>query len=782
MRYLAFLVLLLGAVAAGCASSAAGGCDPATELCSCTADSDDCADGYVCGGEFCVSDVDGGAPVIDAGPTFDAVFVVDAGPTFDAAPKQPFGEPCSDKGQCESNICILVGIGGVCSETCTAGTCPMDYGCVGVFGAIDPGEVADVCVPETTQLCTQCAADSECSLIGSDKCIEYEPGKKFCGRDCSAIGCPAGYTCETVAVDAVNYEQCVPNSGACDCNAGLIDDTEGCEITTPFGTCAGLRTCLGATGWGSCAPPSATDTPDGSFTDDNCDGIDGDVTKGVFVSMLSGADSATCGLVYTDPCATINQGILRAVTESRGEVYVQRGDYAEVVAMINGIDIYGGYDLTWQRGVHTQAANKVTITGAKDDGLGGDGEYLTIRAHDLIVPTIIADLVIIGPNASGTVARKGKGSYAVHVDAAKLSLVRVSIQVGNGANGATGSAGLPGSSGGASAAMKGKNGGGANEFATSCNNTSRGASGARGTNSCSGPSSRSPNGGRGGYGGTMDTSCSASLCFGSGCNARAGEAGLPASYVNGTWGKGGPGGSGGGSCGTITVFGKSGYVANGARGTGASSAAGLMSGSYWYGNNGGGGSTGSNGGGGGGGGGSGGCDIGIDSYGAGGGGGGAGGCAATSGGGGGGAGGGSFGVFVANGAVVDIAGCTIARGNGGNGGRGGAGGHGQAGGGNGSGGPADGDSKVGGRGGAGGHGGHGGGGGGGAGGMSAGVFTFQATLTHDCTFSGGAGGGLGAGGASAPSAPTGIRDGNPGTSGAPGELAGARTCAAAGGC
>ncbi|HUH01855.1 MAG TPA: hypothetical protein VML75_07650, partial [Kofleriaceae bacterium] len=82
--------------------------------------------------------VDGGDPLADAGPD------IDAGP--DAAPRAGFGEPCLDKSDCQSNICMFVNTGGICTELCVGGSCPPEFGCFGVLGVIDPGSVSDVCV------------------------------------------------------------------------------------------------------------------------------------------------------------------------------------------------------------------------------------------------------------------------------------------------------------------------------------------------------------------------------------------------------------------------------------------------------------------------------------------------------------------------------------------------------------------------------------------------------------------------------------------------------------
>jgi len=766
-----WLVLGFGLLAACASSKQATDCDPAVTTCTCSTNID-CPSGYACAGDgTCQVMTD-----VDAGVEIDAAPPIDAPPL----PGKGFGEPCADKLECESNICILAGTGGFCSETCNAGSCPDGYGCLGVLDSIEPGHVDDVCVPQSTQLCSPCVNHSECAAIGQDLCVTNDLGDAFCARDCSSISCPTGYTCETVDIDGTDYEQCIPNSGYCDCVAENLGMTEPCTIATPAPfntTCPGVRTCGGDTGWGTCEPPVTSDEPDDAFVDADCDGIDGEVERGVFVAS-AGNDTGTCGLTATTPCRTIGHGVARAVQSARAHVYVQAGTYNEVVRLASGVSIYGGYNVSWQRGPYSVAGHQVRILGRKDDGSGGTNQYMAIRAHDVATAVKIDNLIIEAPDAT----EAGKSSYAVHVSAAQVTLTNVQVIGGDGANGVTGTAGLDASS--LTPAPGGGKGGAGAEFNTTCNNSARGAGGAGAANTCSSsPSTRVMTGGTGGAGGTMDTNCGV---FSLDLDARPGAAGSPASYSPGLPGDPGAGGpanasscnSGGGTPGGT---GRDGEIANG--GAGSAGSGGVLAGGFWNANSGTDGSTGENGGGGGGGGGSGGCDDGTDAHGAGGGGGGAGGCAARSGGGGGGGAGGSFGVFAVNNSTVQLASCTIARGNGGTGGAGGAGGRGQPGGVGGLGGDHPGSSPAG-SGGRGGHGGHGGGGGGGAGGHSIGIaWTPGSTVNHSCTISGGSAGAGGAGGVSAPAVQgTFEDDGVDGPAGASGVHAETRACPSATSC
>ena len=170
-------------------------------------------------------------------------------PAIDArpdGPKKGFGEPCTDGSQCQSTICILLGTGGVCTELC-ANDCPAaGWGCLGVTGVVDPGQVTQVCVPTSDQLCTPCQHDSECTLLGMDSCVQEVSGRSYCARDCSSVACPTGYDCTQEGAT----KECMPHSGACDCNvAAQNGTTEACTITTPLATsCAGTLDMRGR-GW-----------------------------------------------------------------------------------------------------------------------------------------------------------------------------------------------------------------------------------------------------------------------------------------------------------------------------------------------------------------------------------------------------------------------------------------------------------------------------------------------------------------------------------------------------
>lgn len=548
------------------------------------------------------------------------------------------------------------------------------------------------------------------------------------------------------------------DDGMFDVHPGLAEICNGIDDNCTDGIDEGFD--LDNDGWTTCggdcddgAPgthPGANDPVDGLFADENCDGIDGDLTDSVFVSP-TGVDTGDCAMI--GPCATVAFAMGRAVALGRHQVNLRAGNYLQIIEPLNGLEIVGGFDAAWVRADRTVSGHTATVTGGY---FAGDDAYLTVRARS--VSGTFLDLVLAGPNAlSG-----GDTSQVVHAVQSALTFTRVTFAQGNGATGSGGAAGTPATQTAAPSGMDGESG---EEVVVVCSTTRRAGGPAVTNASCANTGS-----GKGGSGGSTDTSCPGigGTCSGSQCNPTAGLPGDPS-----------PGGAGGGAggaicTGTAPVSGTPGAVSNGAGGSGGTAGGLFDAASQWRARAGSSGSLGSAGTGGGGGGGAGGCDLGaFDDRGAGGGSGGAGGCRAPVAGTGGGGGGGSFGI-VAVASSVTVNESTFLRGTGGTGGTGGAGAAGQPGGSPGQGGTASPDTLDGAAGGAGAHGGHSGGGGGGTGGRVCSTLALASTVSvGSSTHSGGNAGAGGSGGAS---------PGNSGGSGAAGSLGSNCTCASSSNC
>ena len=121
----------------------------------------------------------------------------------------------------------------------------------------------------------------------------------------------------------------------------------------------------GSTAAPACVPTGKGDAPDDNFTDSNCDGIDGDKSKAVFVSP-DGDDGGDGS--FDAPVATVGKGVALAMEQGKA-VYVCTADYAEsVVVDAKPVSLFGGYDCAdWSRGnarakIAPAAGSALTLT------------------------------------------------------------------------------------------------------------------------------------------------------------------------------------------------------------------------------------------------------------------------------------------------------------------------------------------------------------------------------------------------------------------------------------
>jgi hypothetical protein len=550
---------------------------------------------------------------------------------------------------CEKNVSGDVNNCGGCNlvcnstngtATCTSGSCGIN--CTAPFANCD------------TLLTNGCEVNTNTDVDHCGTCPTVCPTRNNSTRTCTLGSC--GFTCTTGFVDL----------------DGLA--ANGCEYT-----------CV-ATG---------ADDPDDLSVDQNCDGIDGDESRAIFVAK-TGLDSnpGTRSL----PKLTVQAGI-NAASSTKPHVYVSVGTYDGPVTLVNGISVFGGYNATsnWAR----SAANVVTIRNTTV----ASGRIIAVSGTDITSATKLAYLTI----QSGSTTALGVSSYGLYCNNCDgLTLYTDTIIGGSAGAGANGSNGAPGANG-----FVGQPGGGG-----SCDSNDPGGAGGPG-----GVSTCGRTGGAGGKGGDYGANDGAMGSSGAGGTS------------GGTAGQGGGDGCNVvcGSCNPVTAGGKGTDGTGGAAGTnGGGGSGGAVVASFFAANAGGNGGVGSggNGGGGGGGGGGQGGNCHNDGPGNGGGGGGAGGCGGAFGTGGSG-GGSSFAVFlVGTSASMRIENCALTSGNGGNGGAGGSGGTGGSGGAGGSGATVcTGEVGAGGNGGNGGAGGRGGHGGGGAGGVSYALYRSGSTPT-----------------------------------------------------
>ncbi len=343
---------------------------------------------------------------------------------------------------------------------------------------------------------------------------------------------------------------------------------------------------------GGIRPDVIENEPDAAFTDENCDGVDGDVDLAVFVRP-DGFGSA-CG-TRDRPC-TLAVAPQAAASAGRVQLYLTTGDHFGPLDFSGAgasLRVFGGYSSLYRSREPLSPGAATRLLGGIDSNFGTYAVEASGGAS-----LLLADLRLVSQSATGqTPAGNARSSYGARVlGGAVLTTQRMEIVVGGGAPGVGGGNGSSALSIAAQAFMHGLFGGDGAEFSTTCDNTSRGLGGDGGTNSCSAsPSVRSMNAGRGGNGGTMDTDCSNP--FNINFTATPGSNGTSAAFVSGNSGLRGLGGSGGDNCGPTTPGGN-GLVTHGARGN-AGSGFGILGGTSVVTSSGTAGSTGQNGGGGG---------------------------------------------------------------------------------------------------------------------------------------------------------------------------------------
>jgi hypothetical protein len=621
---------------------------------------------------------------------------------------------------CTNSMCGYVTVDD--DRGCTAATVANDCGFyVPVYCNGQANQTTPIC-PSGCTLDTQCDANAHCDGTCQQDLLNGAPCDE--ASDCVSSYCVDAVCCNSACAGGC-YDCNLPTAlGTCTFNPateicnGVDDNCDGSTdngLTAPLcdeqlGVCAGSRkACGGVAGWLPCGPTqwgpqySTTDLPDTSDLDRNCDGIDGDLARSVFVS-LSGSD-ASSGLTRTTPKRTIQAAIDTANARTpKFDVLVSTGTYTQDITLRAGVNVYGGYHpTTWARDI----VNNLTV-------IQGAGARAVV-ASSISTATLYQGFTIRGASFTAS----GQSTYAVWVSgttSATLTFESCRIEAGIGGRGADGANGTNGGNGLAPGGAGG----------------SGGSSGAAGTSGCS------AQGGAGGYSTTSPcTATGGGGGLGGGtCGGAGGTAGT--SRCSGCDDEGGDGGRGTDGCAGAT---------GSAGGTGAS-AYGSLVGGYWTGSAGTAGGAGASGRGGGGGG-AGGADI--DPWycvfwsgseaGGGGGGGGAGGCGGT--GGQPGLVGGASVAVLLDASRITLRNCVVVLGTGGAGGRGGAGGLGGYGTSGGSGGvPGNLEAGVGGGGGTGGGGGRGGGGGGGCGGPALGI-AYTSTSSYDVTgttFTGGVGG------------------------------------------
>ena len=346
-----------------------------------------------------------------------------------------------------------------------------------------------------------------------------------------AGGWPAGVSGSALSLDAALLDATQNDAGGAWCAA-----TTPLDVLSPTTT----RGTPGATN-PSCACPGMPDDPDGLYADTNCDGIDGDIARAIFVALTG---SPTGAGTPTDPLDDVQAGIDRAWTDpTKSHVYVSEGTYLGQVVMREGVSVWGSYSHAsgWERSSAYVTTLQVAPSTAPD--------VVGVVAEGLVAPVVLGDLRVRTDDA----VSPGGHNVAIRVhQSVALALERVDVLAGDGAPGVAGTNGLstggsnPGGNGGAGGGIAG--GAGSPGQGGVGPGGNGGAGGTGGGNGGSGAPGGSGSPGAWGAAGPNLPSIAGGLLSVSGAGGN-GSSGTPG---------GGGGGGGGGSGGVFTTGGSGG--------------------------------------------------------------------------------------------------------------------------------------------------------------------------------------------------------------------------------
>ncbi len=275
------------------------------------------------------------------------------------------------------------------------------------------GACGKVCMlPHATPRCEMATCKVDTCDMGWANCNNMDPDGCESNSATDVQNCGmCGRACST----ANATPSCVGGNCQFTCNTGWIDldmdPANGCEYQCTF--------------------MSATDLPDLGFVDANCDGIDGELGNGIFVSP-AGSDAAAG--TRAAPKRTLAAAVVALATTGKRDLYVAAGTYDEPLELLglSGVNAAGQYHpTTWRRAtantttvrtgnpaLKLDAVNNVLVQGFRFEGGDGTGA---------------------NPSAYGGWVSESQG----------VRLEGLFVQAGRGANGGDGASGSTGAPGGA---------------------------------------------------------------------------------------------------------------------------------------------------------------------------------------------------------------------------------------------------------------------------------------------------------------------------------------------
>lgn len=184
-----------------------------------------------------------------------------------------------------------------------------------------------------------------------------------------------------------------------------------------------------------CVPTGELDTPDPAGEDTDCDGLDGDLSRAVFVAI--GGDDLGEGTI-DGPVASVQRAVDVAAQSGASQILLAAGDFDldETLVLPDGVGLHGGYEpeAGWRRGDAFTVLNGPAVAiVARALPAGATLSRLTVRAADAEEPGG-ASIALLAVGSGGVTLYDG-----------------VSLEAGRGADGLDGASGADGRAGRAGA-------------------------------------------------------------------------------------------------------------------------------------------------------------------------------------------------------------------------------------------------------------------------------------------------------------------------------------------
>ncbi len=345
----------------------------------------------------------------------------------DCSDDSPFGNECPSGYTCDeqSNQCRLT------TGTCLCGPndnfirpCSIpdpndeNNNCVGTITCSN-GELS-ACVPPVDE-CN--GIDDDCNGIIDDGLRDPDSGRYFTDEHCGRCfnNCALLFSDPNLNGDGVcNGQEAILRDEIPEC---ILD----CDV--------GFRNVNGITADGcECEIQTINeDDPDPNGTDADCDGIDGRIVRGVFVSRTGNDNNPG---TIDEPLRNIQTAIERAGGFTN-QVYVSAGVYEESLTLRPGISIFGGYSSDFRQ--RDLAGNETAIFGqAPTPEQPGAINAVNISGEQ----TTVAGFTVVGYDNN----TPSGSTYVFHVTNSDGSLIIRNnvIRAGAGGDGLPGGPGNPG--------------------------------------------------------------------------------------------------------------------------------------------------------------------------------------------------------------------------------------------------------------------------------------------------------------------------------------------------